>query len=130
MICGKQLLLSAEVDIAIVIDMCLIAEIVVLHIVELVEHAIVEHIGEHILLPDQPIVLNLRQLALGVYPTLAVVREAHPLMTAEFHPQRFHAAIASIVQDHRRRLLLLQPADELLLIGVIHLRQIRILMYH
>ena len=52
LICGKQLFLGAEVNIPIVIDMGLIAEIVILHIVELIKDAIVEHIGEHILLPD------------------------------------------------------------------------------
>ena len=121
--------LGAEVDVAVVVDMRLVAEIVVLHIVELVENAVVEHVREHVLLSDQPVVLDLWQFALGVDPTLAVVGEANPLMPGELPPQGLDAAVARVIEHHRRRFLLLQPADELLLVGVVHLGQVRILMH-
>ena len=121
--------LGAEVDVAVVVDMRLVAEIVVLHIVELVENAVVEHVREHVLLSDQPVVLDLWQFALGVDPTLAVVGEANPLMPGELAPQGLDAAVASVVEHHRRRFLLLQPADQLLLVGVVHLGQVCILMH-
>lgn len=82
------------------IDMCLIAEIVILHIVELIEDAIVEHVGEHVLFSNQPIILNFGQLALRVYPTLTVVGEANPFMPGELDSEGLDATISCIVEHH------------------------------
>lgn len=69
----EKLFFVAEVDVAGLVDVRLVAEIVVLHVVELVEHASVEHIREHVLLPKQSLVTHFRQLSFGVYPAFAVV---------------------------------------------------------
>lgn len=60
-------------DVSGLIDVRLVAEVVVLHIVELVEHASVEHVRKHVLLANQSFVGHFRQLSFGVYPAFAVV---------------------------------------------------------
>lgn len=82
--CLEQLLFGAELYVARVVDVCLVAQVVVLHIVELIEHPRVEHVGEHVLLADQPIVSHFRQLALGVDPPITVVAQPYPLVPHQF----------------------------------------------
>lgn len=80
--------------------MRLIAEIVILHIVKLIKDAIVEHVSEHVLLSNQPIVLDLGELTLRVDPTLTVIGETYPFVAGELKTEGLDATVACIVEHH------------------------------
>lgn len=95
----KKLLLGAEVNIAVLINMCLIAEIVVLHIIKLIEYSIIEHIGEHVLLADKHFISHLQQLTLAINPSLAVVSQPNPLVLYELVAKRTNLHVAGVEED-------------------------------
>ena len=74
-----------EVDVPIMIDMGLIAEIVVLHVVIRVKHIVIEHVSKHVLLSQKLLIRNIRQITLAVYPSLTAVSYAYPLVSNELH---------------------------------------------
>lgn len=61
---GEQLLLGSEEDVAFSVDVGAIREVIVLHVIELVEDVAVEHVGEHVLLALESVVLHFWQNAL------------------------------------------------------------------
>lgn len=103
----EQLFLGPKVDISLVVDVCFVAEIIVLHIVIRVKDVVVEHISKHILFSQEDLVPYIRKLSFNIYPTFSIVSYSDVLMPYEFSSKGAQLQVTRVVEHNWWRLLFL-----------------------
>ena len=98
-----EVLLCAEVDVELAVDVGLVAQVVVLKVIKLIKHPLIKHIQKQILLPPQPNPLHLQQVPPIINPPLLIINNNEKLMLLRiFMLYRQILIIRPIDQDYAR----------------------------
>ena len=75
-----EVLLCAEVDVELAVDVGLVAQVVVLKVIKLIKHPLIKNIQKQVLLPPQPNPLHLQQVPPIINPPLLIINNHEKLM--------------------------------------------------
>ena len=96
-----EVLLCAEVDVELAVDVGLVAQVVVLKVIKLIEDPLIKHIQKQVLLPPEPNPLHLQQVPPIINPPLLIINNNEKLMLLRiFMLYRQILIIRTIYQDY------------------------------